>query len=412
MGIDGPRRWWAGPLDVEGLARDSVAAVIEGAEELGRARGSHVPLSSSSAAVAAAFTSINHLRIDGRAPAAFAPLSGFFPTADGWLRTHGNYPHHAAALRRGLALPPGSEDIAGALRGTDTEAAVKAIREAGGACAPALTPEQWRAHPARGKPRAPFSRRGFAATFPAGLRRSAWSLPGDARPLDGVKVVSLTRVIAGPVAARTLAALGADVLRIDPPQLPELPDQHLDTDFGVRVETRDLAEGIDELLDSADALLTGYRPDSLSRFGLDPATLRERHPHLAHAWLRAWDPEGSWALERGFDSLVQAASGIGTIYGEGERPGALPAQALDHSTGYRMAAAICRQLARGERASDGFALADAAEELLARPTPPGAVPGQLDASLRETCSPHGVLRYVPPPFRARGEQWDYPFPPE
>lgn len=227
-------------------------------------------------------------------------------------------------------------------------------------------------------------------------------------------MLSLTRVIAGPVAARALGALGADVLRVDPPHLPELPLQHLDTDAGVHVERRGLAGPVDldDLLTAADVLLTGYRPGALGRFGLDPASVRARHPHVTQVWLQAWDPDGAWSAERGFDSLVQAASGIGDVYGADGAPGALPAQALDHSTGYRMAAAACRALARGERGADGFVLADAAWELLHRPTPAGAQEVRLDVPLREAHTRLGPVLYVPPPFTQAGRPLDYSTPPE
>ena len=119
-------------------------------------------------------------------------------------------------------------------------------------------------------------------------------------------MLDLTRVIAGPVAGRTLAALGAEVLRIDPPALPELPEAHLDTGPGKRSALLDLAdaERREALLAGADVLLTGYRPGSLDRFGLD------RHPQLVHVSLSAWGTAGPWAGRRGFDSLVQVASGI------------------------------------------------------------------------------------------------------
>src|SRR6185437_12277799 len=110
----------------------------------------------------------------------------------------------------------------------------------------------------------------------------------------------------GPVAGRTLAALGADVLRIDPPGLPELPEAHLDTGPGKRTALLDLAdvERREALLAGADVLLTGYRHGALFRFGL------ERHPHLVPVALSAWGTTGPWAGRRGFDSLVQVASGI------------------------------------------------------------------------------------------------------
>lgn len=99
---------------------------------------------------------------------------------------------------------------------------------------------------------------------------------GDAAlPCTGLRVLDLTRVLAGPVATRTLALLGADVLRIDAPQLPESQEAHNDTGMGKRSTTLDLGDAtgrqvFEELLDEADVVVTGYRPGALDRFGLTP----------------------------------------------------------------------------------------------------------------------------------------------
>ncbi|MYR64088.1 hypothetical protein GTY54_50435, partial [Streptomyces sp. SID625] len=173
-------------------------------------------------------------------------------------------------------------------------------------------------------------------------------------PAAGVRVLDLTRVIAGPVATRTLALLGADVLRVDPPHLPELADQHADTGFGKRSAALDPATdraAFEELLAGADVVVTGYRPGALDRFGLSPEALAERRPALVVAELSAWGAYGPWARRRGFDSLVQVATGIAAVEGGDGRPGALPAQALDHGTGYLLAAAVLRALT--EQSHDG-----------------------------------------------------------
>jgi crotonobetainyl-CoA:carnitine CoA-transferase CaiB-like acyl-CoA transferase len=189
-------------------------------------------------------------------------------------------------------------------------------------------------------------------------------------------VLDLTRVIAGPVGARTLAALGADVLRVDPPQLPEIPEGHIDTGAGKRAATLDLvdAERREALLAGAHVLLTGYRPGALERFGLNAADVAERHPRLVQVSLSAWGTTGPWGGRRGFDSLVQVASGIAVeCAGADGTPGVLPAQALDHATGYLMAAAALRALAMraaGEATGPArLSLARTAQELLRAPRP-------------------------------------------
>ena len=185
-------------------------------------------------------------------------------------------------------------------------------------------------------------------TGPAGPPREI-TLGAGMRPLRGIRILDLTRVIAGPSASRLLGALGADVLRIDPPGIPELWDAHVDTGFDKRSAVADLSdratrERLHNLLAEADAVMLGYRLSGLHRYGFDPASLREAHPHLAVVALNAWGTSGPCAGRRGFDSIVQAATGIAHLYGAGEgdawRPGALPVQALDHATGLGMGAAV------------------------------------------------------------------------
>jgi crotonobetainyl-CoA:carnitine CoA-transferase CaiB-like acyl-CoA transferase len=196
-------------------------------------------------------------------------------------------------------------------------------------------------------------------------------LPAAARlPASGVRLLDLTRVIAGPVGTRYLGALGADVLRIDPPALPELALQVADGVVGKRLVERDLrAEPLQaDELEGFDVVVHGYRPGALARLGLSGDELAERHPHLTVVQLSAWGTRGPWGMRRGFDSLVQAATGIAdALRDEKGTPGALPVQALDHATGYRIAAAALRGLtrrARGEGAEHAsLALAQTAADL-------------------------------------------------
>src|SRR6202000_873166 len=117
--------------------------------------------------------------------------------------------------------------------------------------------------------------------------------------------------IAGPVATRYLAALGADVLRLDPPQRLELPRQTYDQLLGKRSALVDFtppagSARLHELLSGADVLVHGYRPHALDRFGLDPQTLAERHPGLAVVSLSAWGRRGPWGGRRGFGKIGHA----------------------------------------------------------------------------------------------------------
>jgi crotonobetainyl-CoA:carnitine CoA-transferase CaiB-like acyl-CoA transferase len=190
-------------------------------------------------------------------------------------------------------------------------------------------------------------------------------------------VLDLTRVIAGPVGTRMLGALGAAVLRVDDPRRPELPLHAVDGVIGKSSTLVDAGfpvgrEILDRLVAEADVVVTGYRPGALRRLGLDRDQIIARHPGKVVATLSAWGESSGWAGRRGFDSLVQIATGIGwASAGDTDRPGALPCQLLDHASGYLLAAGILTALARGEGAHVTVSLAGTAQWLLAQKTNTG-----------------------------------------
>ncbi|MGW6269182.1 CoA transferase [Streptomyces sp. NPDC055060] len=383
---------------------------LAAAELLALRNGGPVPaVRVNEAAVATAFTSERHLRIDGRAPTPFAPLSGFWQAADGWVRTHANYPHHRARLLRALGLADTGDDqalaamVSRALASRPAREVQECVYAAGGlAVAVACAPEA--AAPALVEARR-VGRRSPRLLAPAHV------------PAQGVRVLDLTRVIAGPVATRTLALLGADVLRVDTPQLPEDADAHADTGMGKRSTLLDLADPGDRhtfegLLSGADVVVSGYRPGALEGHGLTPDALLARYPDLIVAQLSAWGWSGDWAKRRGFDSLVQAGSGIAAIEATADgRPGVLPAQALDHGTGYLLAAAVLRALSDRHTTGGGrhlrLSLAGTASWLL-HDIPATSAPSEADlpydpaAWLTETASPYGLLRHALPPVHYDG----------
>ncbi|GAA1368153.1 CoA transferase [Streptomyces beijiangensis] len=405
----GPAGLLPSRLPVMELARSTVAVCALAAAE----RAGSAQVCVDDGAVATAFVSERHLLVDGRAPVNFAPLSRFWRTADGWVRTHANYPHHKAALLAALGVPAGK--VEAELAGRRSVEVEETVYAAGGLAVALRTPEEWAAHPQSVS----------VAERPLVVRELLDDAPPKPRG-ERLKVLDLTRVIAGPVATRTLGLLGADVLRIDAPRMPELPDQHADTGFGKRSATLDLRSHADRrtfagLLDAADVLVTGYRPGALDVYEL-------QRPGLVVAQLSAWGDHGPWRERRGFDSLVQVATGIAESEGDDGKPGALPAQALDHGTGYLLAAAVLRALteqdAYGGTRRLRLSLARTAHWLRGLTpdprTPRASYPSpssRLRSSrgdpirLAETDSPLGRLRYAPSPVAYEGGPADWSRPP-
>ena len=414
----GPRTWWAGPLDVEGLAAASVTLALRAAGVLAEERGRPIRLGTSADRVAGAFGSLAHLRVDGRTPEAWAPMSGWFETSDGWIRLHANYPHHAAALSRTLGVHD-RDGIERALRHEGSIETEDRVRAGGGVAGAMRTVEEWRASPmATALEEAPW-----IAVHWGGEPRPLE--PTTDLPLSGIRVLDLTRVLAGPTCTQLLALLGADVLRLDRPDRPEDLDTYLATGAGKRSALADLrlehsGHRVHELLDDADVLVTGYRPGALASLGLDDATTRSRHRHLVHVSLSAWGAGGPWALERGFDSIVQAVSGIGQAYGSSDatgrfRPGALPVQALDVAAGYGMAAAVLALLAVRPQRGGGSAhvsLARTADLLLDAGPDPAAQPQAVTVPTTDTSSPHGRLTRTASPVSLDGISLTLPAPGE
>lgn len=411
-----------------GLAASEAAAVRRGGDP---AKAAAVTVDSESAAIA--FTSERHLRLNGAPQGGMDPLSKFFACADGLVRVHGNYPHHREALFRALGITGTPDDpaeaVALALLSLPALVVEERVRAAGGLAFAVREPEAWRTHPhgSRIADSPLLTRRRIG---PASARRLG-TLPvfGGATPMlpaADLRIVDLTRVIAGPVGTRTLALLGAQVLRVDPPHMPEIPAQHLDTGLGKRstlldLRTRDGLRTLDGLLAEADAVVTGYRPGALARFGLDPDELADRFPGIVVATLSAWGGPGPWSEFRGFDSLVQGPTGIARIEADGDdHPGVLPAQALDHGTGYLVAAGVLRALT--DRQADGvgthveFALARTAAWLLRHYDPDEHLPAlprrvAAAAHLGHRTTEQGRLAYALPPFVIDGGPSDWAAPP-
>jgi len=434
--VTGVQGWLPSHLPVEDTAIACAGAALLAAAELQAQRGGPVARTArlDRGHVATAFRSEAYLRLNGvSAGAGFASLSRFWPTRDGWVRTHGNYAWHREALLRALGIGEDPDQVAAAIAGRAAHEVEDLVVGAGGIAAAVRTEAQWRAEPAGQVVAAARLVEGGRLGDAPPRRRAAGPLPGAAPravmppsavlPAAGIRVLDLTRVIAGPVATRYLAALGADVLRLDPPNRPEVPLHPYDGLLGKRSALLDLATDaarLDELLSAADVLVHGYRPHALDRFGLTPGALAERHPGLVVVSLSAWGSTGPWGGRRGFDSIVQAASGIAVAESaDGDRPGAMPCQLLDHGTGYLCAAAALRGLAdqavAGGTQVRELSLARTAHWLLGSaaaglaPASGGRAGGAADW-LTTLDSAEGAVTVVRPPGQLDGRELAWPSP--
>jgi len=374
------------------FAVTEAATAAVGASLLAATLGSGARVAVDTRQLAVAVRSERYVRRDGRSGGnPFDPLSAFHRTADGWLRLHANYAWHREAALRVLGCAEAEAPVAIARR--DAVELETALHAAGGVGAAVRTEAQWRV--AAGPPPPLVERRDLAPAAP--------------RPARRPRVLDLTRVIAGPVGTRMLAALGADVLRVDNPQRPELPLHMIDGTIGKASTLLDAGtpagrDALHHLLGEADVLVTGYRPGALRRLGLAPDQVAERHPGTIVVTLSAWGTrDATWGTRRGFDSLVQVATGIGWATSpDGEHVGVLPCQLLDHASGYLIAAGALSALAHRERTGGAshvsVALARTARWLLAVSAErgAGAEPSAADADAYRVDLGNGWSGIAPP----------------
>lgn len=296
-----------------------------------------------------------YLRVDGDPPPpAWDAIAGIYKTRDsGFVRLHTNFPHHRDAVCKVLSCRPERDAVQAALMQWDGEAFETAAYAAGGVVAFMRSHDQWSATPhARalaGLPLISITKIGEAPPKP-------W--PKGDRPLAGIRVLDLSRVIAGPVAGRTLAAHGADVLLISGPDLPAIPWLTIDTGRGkltsfVELKSEQGRTALRDLL-AADIFSQGYRPRAIAGLGFAPEDAARINPGIIYVTLSAYGAAGPWAERRGFDSLVQTSTGFNHAEGQAagvDGPKELPAQMLDHATGYFMA--FGAMMAKARQARDG-----------------------------------------------------------
>lgn len=335
-----------GPLAGATLGATGLAAAALWQLRSGRLQ----PVTVDTRAAALAMTSATYLRVNGQPVKSWDPITGYYRVRDGeWVYLHGNFPHLRDGLLKLFKVPNDPAALRAALvnwSATDIEDAAGRL----GLCGVIVRRRaEWEAHPqalaTAALPLIEITRIGDAPPHP---------LPDAARPLSGIRVLDLSRVIAGPMTARTLAEHGASVLQVGAPHLPSIESLVIDTGFGkqscaINLDTAVGSNTLHELIDNADVFLNAYRPGALERRGFSPAALAQQRPGIVYLTISAFSRAGPWAQRRGYDTLVAAASGL--TRSDKEDPARLPCQPLDYLTGYL--GAFGAMLALQRRALEG-----------------------------------------------------------
>jgi crotonobetainyl-CoA:carnitine CoA-transferase CaiB-like acyl-CoA transferase len=344
-----------GRFKVGTAALATIGAAGLAAAELWRMRtGRRQHVSVDARAAAAMFRGERYVRIDGAPPPdPWGKIAGYYRTGDArFVQLHCNFPHHEAGVLRVLGCDGTRDAVTTAVAGWKAEELEDALARADMCAGMLRAPEEWRRHPHASAlatlPVLEIVRVGDAPASPCGA---------GGRPLSSVRVLDLTRGIAGPVCGRTLAEHGADVLLVTAAHLPSIDVLAVDTGHGKRSARLDLRRGDDAdrlrtLIRGADVFCQSYRPGTLAARGFGPEDLARLRPGIVYVTLSAYGHAGPWRERRGFDSLVQTVSGIAYEGGRAaglDGPKPLPAQALDHASGYLAAFGAMTALARRAR---------------------------------------------------------------
>ena len=364
-------------------------------------------------AAAASLKSARYLTIDGKPPKGpWDPLSGFYLVRDGrWVSIHCNFPNHRDAALKVLGAASDRKAVEDASRGWDGLALEDAVHAAGGCAGLARSAQEWAQHPHSAavavQPLLEIRKISEAKPEP---------LPAGMRPLSGLRVLDLTRVLAGPTCARTLAEHGADVLKITAAHLPDSGAMEIDTGIGKLAAHVDLrsAEGVETvrgLLRETDVFSQSYRPGALAARGFSPEQAAELRPGIVYVTLSAWGTEGPWNARRGFDTIVQTVSGMALAQSGASQPTAkpkyMPVSAIDYVSGYLMAFGAMTALARRAREGGSWqvrvSLARTAKWIVDRgfiekfSDVPAELPeSELNALMIKTKSTCGTIQHLKP----------------
>jgi len=413
-----PSSFAVGTAAQAGIAAAALAASEVGRERGGPARAVRVDMR------AAAIECTGRFSIDGRVPEPWDPLSGLYRCRDGFVRIHANFAHHRDGALRLLGLAPAPAAARATVEAATADRSAfeleDAAAEAGLVIAALRSFDEWDAHPqARALAAAPlidWQRIGDAP--PRALPVPACG----ARPLAGLRVLDLTRILAGPTCGRALAAYGADVMLVNSPALPNI-ESIIDTSRGklschIDLHDADGRAALRALLHDSAVFVQGYRPGGLAALGFGPDDAAAVRPGIVYVSLSAYGHDGPWAARRGFDSLVQTATGFNDAeqHAAGaSSPKAMPAQILDYTTGFLMAfaaqAAVLRQAREGGSWHLRLSLARTAQWLRSLGRVAGgfeAVKPDPEAYMQDFPSAWGRLRAL----RHAGELQDLPAVPD
>jgi hypothetical protein len=414
------------------LLQAALGAATLAATEVMRSRGGE-PAQASVDLLDVVRESACKFTLDGRAPVVWDKLSGLYSCGGGrgdasdagnWVRVHANFAHHRDGVLAllGLSVGPDTERaaVAAALQNWSAQAFEDAAAERGLVVAALRSPAAWAAHAqaaaVAAQPLLSIERSGDAA--PLSWPAADTAAPAGPQALHGLRVLELTRILAGPVAGRTLAVHGADVLLINGPHLPNI-EALAETSRGKRSALLDLRRAGDcatlrQLIETCDVFLHGYRPGALAARGFGPAELERLRPGIVSVSLSAYGSQGPWGTRRGFDSLVQSATGLNLAEAQAlgsSEPRALPLQALDYGAGYLLAfgamAALLHQRQSGGSWQVRLSLAGVGQWLqrIGRIADPARAPAlDFDSVMEERDSGFGRLRSVPHAGRIDGQR--------
>ena len=306
---------------------------------------------------AAAVSAHRHQRLDG-SPILSVPwkvINGSYRCADGrWIELCAPFPHLIQGTLDVLGCPNSDDGIAAAVAGWDSRSLEDALARRGQCGAVARTLEEWRSHP---------QGRAVASLGPVSVERIGDSRAGDPppgpAPLSGIRVLDLTRALAGPTHGRHLADLGAEVLLLTSPHLPNARDALIETSHGKRSALLDLdaPDGpvtLERLAQGADVFADSYRGGALEARGFGAERLVGMRPGIVRVSITCYGDVGDWRERRGFEPIAQAATGLSVAAGDGGVPGSLPGTVCDYLTGCLAALGTVAALRRRTRVGGSY----------------------------------------------------------